>query len=418
MLTLKLSDIFQRLLVLFVMICLFGFTLNMVQAFENTWITLIAFYLTSRLFNAVHYLWIGWLLPMVRGYMIINALMIAIPWVVWIGSIQVEYPNRLALIWVAISWDLFGVLTVVCIKRWAEREHPGFAAKHVKWFDFFPAINIEHKTERTNAFVTLVFGYSVVALLFQSQTPYGINAFFGKAVLGLIQAFSFNWLYFEIDSWNLHTHAIRRHYISSIVWMTVHLPFIMAYVLAGASLSRMVLATDCRNANPEDLTEAYSAKSDPEVPQGLRWFYCAGLGIALLCMSIISLTHIHKVFDGQRIGKNKRITNRIIVSIILLCLPLANELSSLQVVSITTGLVVYVLMVDFYGSTSIHDDFWKCTSQCKYRAECPLKKKLLVDALKSGTKIKLEEVKTDGGEKGFYDVSCKFLALQLSLMPY
>ena len=67
--------------------------------------------------------------------------------------------------------------------------------------------------ERTNAFVTLVFGYSVVALLFQNKAAYGINAyvihpissdcltqkrFFGKAVLGLIQAFSFNWLYFEI----------------------------------------------------------------------------------------------------------------------------------------------------------------------------------------------------------------------------
>ena len=393
------------------MICLFGFTLNIVQAFEDTWITMIAFYLTQRLFNAVHYLWIGWLLPMVRGYMVINALMIAIPSALWIASIHVENPNRLALVWVAICWDLFGVLVVVWIRRWAEREHPGFAAKNAKWFDFFPAINIEHKTERTNAFVTLVFGYSVVALLFQSQTPYGINAFFGKAVLGLIQAFSFNWLYFEIDSWNLYTHAIRRHYVTSILWMTAHLPFIMAYVLAGASLSKLVLATDCHNANPEDLTEAYRAKSEPEVPEGLRWFYCAGLGIALLCMSIISMTHEHKVFDGQRIGKKYRIPNRVAVSVILICLPLAKDLSSLQLVSVTTALVVYVLMTDVYGSTSINDSFWKCNSQCKYRANCPLKKKIQVNALKSGTEIKLEEVKIDAGEKGFYEVSSKPLRL-------
>ena len=55
------------------------------------------------------------------------------------------------------------------------------------------AINIEHKStgspllacitdrrsiaERTNAFVTLVFGYSVVALLFQNRASYGINAY-------------------------------------------------------------------------------------------------------------------------------------------------------------------------------------------------------------------------------------------------
>ena len=49
-----------------------------------------------------------------------------------------------------------------------------------------------------NAFVTLVFGYTVVAILYQSTTN-GIDTFFGKAILGLIQAFCFDWIYFEID---------------------------------------------------------------------------------------------------------------------------------------------------------------------------------------------------------------------------
>ena len=174
----------------------------------------------------------------------------------------------------------------VFFKRWAEKEHPEKVARTIeKYFDFFPAINIEHKTERTNAFVTLVFGYSVVALLFQNKAAFGINAFFGKAVLGLIQAFAFNWIYFEIDAYNVHTHAIRRHYASTWVWLTAHLPFIMSYVLAGAALSRLVLATDCRNANVEDLTETYAVKSEHEISSGLRWYYCGGLAVALLCMS-------------------------------------------------------------------------------------------------------------------------------------
>ena len=66
-------------------------------------------------------------------------------------------------------------------------------------FEFYPAVNIEHKTERTNAFVTLVFGYSVVAIIYQNAASFGLNAFFGKAVLGLLQAFCFNWIYFELD---------------------------------------------------------------------------------------------------------------------------------------------------------------------------------------------------------------------------
>ena len=59
----------------------------------------------------------------------------------------------------------------------------------------------------------------------------------------------------------------------------------MAYVLAGASLSRLVLATDCHDANVDDLTDAYTGDSKPGVPSGLRWFYCTGLGVALLSMS-------------------------------------------------------------------------------------------------------------------------------------
>ena len=39
---------------------------------------------------------------MVRGYMVLNAIAIIVPAAVWIASIQVEYPNRIALIWIAI----------------------------------------------------------------------------------------------------------------------------------------------------------------------------------------------------------------------------------------------------------------------------------------------------------------------------
>ncbi len=37
-----------------------------------------------------------------------------------------------------------------------------------------------------------------------------IGSFYGKAVLGLVQVFTFNWIYFEVDGINLYMHAIRR----------------------------------------------------------------------------------------------------------------------------------------------------------------------------------------------------------------
>ena len=62
-------------------------------------------------------------------------------------------------------------------------------------------------------------------------------------------------------------------------------------------------------------------------------------------------------------------------------------------------------MLEVYGSTSIHEAFWNCTSQCKYRADCPVKKKYIMDAMKTGATVKLEEVRTgDNGEEGFYHV--------------
>lgn len=39
--------------------------------------------------------------------MIINATCVAIPATIWIASIQVEYPDRLALIWIAIVLGFF-----------------------------------------------------------------------------------------------------------------------------------------------------------------------------------------------------------------------------------------------------------------------------------------------------------------------
>lgn len=42
------------------------------------------------------------MLPMVRPYMILQTILVVIPSALWISSIHVDYPNRLALIWIAI----------------------------------------------------------------------------------------------------------------------------------------------------------------------------------------------------------------------------------------------------------------------------------------------------------------------------
>jgi hypothetical protein len=70
----------------------------------------------------------------------------------------------------------------------------------------------------------------------------------------------------------------------AMVWLTAHLPFLLGFSLAGASLSKLVVAHDCSGADVENLTEMYMAKSSDTIEIGLRWFYCGGLGVAVMSM--------------------------------------------------------------------------------------------------------------------------------------
>lgn len=259
--------------------------------------------------------------------------------------------------------------------------------------------DIEHKIERTNAFVALIFGYSVVNILYQSSVPFGINAFFGKAALSLIQAFSFNWLYFEVDTFNLHVHAIRRHIATAMIWLSVHLPFIMSYVLASAAQAKIVLAHNTSNTDPEKLLEPYAGRSEEEASSGLRWYYCAGIAIALACTGIINLCHTFREIPNQRIPRHIRLALRFAASIAILLLPLAHEhLDSLQLIATTTCLVVLVLLVEIVGSLCPDDTFWGFrTESCrartaKYEAKCRASRKELVNGSKDGATVNVEEL--------------------------
>ncbi|KAK4574304.1 hypothetical protein LTR86_002065 [Recurvomyces mirabilis] len=345
------DDMFQRFSIIFELVCLFGFTTNITQAFEredSTYATMIGFYLTARLYNALYLAHIAWVLPMIRSVMVFHVTIILIGSAIWVGSIHLEYPKQLILTLIALCFDIFAPMTLVLLKM---------AVENIKGKDFFdnlfefwPAMNIEHRTERQNAFVTLVFGYTVVAMLYQSAVN-GIDSFFGKASLGLLQAFCFNWMYFEIDGANLHYHAIRRHKLSAMLWALAHLPFIMAFVLGGGALSRLVVATDTSNSNLEHLTATYQQRSEHEVQVGLRWFYCGGFGIALACMGIISSSHVHKEIAGLRLKKRYRLAWRFCIALILICLPLAESLTSLELIGTVTALIVFALGTELWAAS-------------------------------------------------------------------
>lgn len=367
-------------------------TTNTLQTFNehyDTYSQLVGFFLTARLFQALHAAYIGFMLPLVRAMMISQILLVLVAAALWIASIYVEMPSRLGLTFTALAIELFGSTIHVGLFRYSRTHNTPFANRIERFFDFYPAINIEHKVERTNAFVSLVLGYSVVGVLFQNA-GYGLNAFLGKAVLGLVQAFVFNWLYFEVDGTNVHTHAIRRHVNAAFLWQNAHLTFIMGYILASAALSKLVVAADCRDSPAETLTELYRGRSEEHVAIGLRFYYCTGLSVALLSMGLIAFSHEHKLPITCRLPKWVRLANRLAVCVILFALPAAQEVNSLNLISITTCLSVWVLLVELWGKSCPDEAFWGDAKPCCYTARCSRRE--LEDAMKSDGEVDVLEL--------------------------
>jgi low temperature requirement protein LtrA len=379
------GDIVQRLSILLYLVCLLGFTVNIANAFESTYTPMVAFYLAERMFQGFYFIWVAWLVPTIRGVMIVQGSLIFITCPIWIASVHTPYPRQLVPIFIALLLDVFSPTAFSYLMRATQQMHVKntsnrFLARVSAHFDFFPAINIEHRVERNNAFVSLVFGYSVFAILYQNRFAFTTtDAMFGKACLLLIQAFAFNWMYFEIDLADLNVHAIRRHFLSGWVWLFGHIPFIMGYTLAAATMSKIVLAHDCINSDAEWLTDLYQAKSLEEISTGLRWFYCGGLSTTLISSCVISLCHTYKDVPNAHLSRHSRLTVRFAAAVVILLLPLAHpeNFSSLSLVSSTCGVTICALITDLYGLAVKDDDFWfGGFSHCEKKAtqyECHVK---------------------------------------------
>ncbi|PTB67359.1 hypothetical protein BBK36DRAFT_1140011 [Trichoderma citrinoviride] len=391
------DDVVTRLEILFCMSCLIGFTTNMTHIFvhdaaQNTYVQLVSFYLATRIATAVFYATAACLLPMIKGPMVFQIMGIVTPTALWIASIYVDMPDRLGLIIPALALDLYGQVFYIRLFKYGQGQVPEGRWKQRlgRMFEFYPAMSIEHRVERMNAFVSLVLGYSVVAILFQSNGGYNINAFLGKALLALMQAFTFNWIYFDIDGSGLKVHAIRRSGISAGLWDIAHLPFIMGYIVATAALSRLVLATDVPNTNPEQLAESYRDNAGDHFNAGVRFFYCHGLAIALLSMAAISFSHEHKKPPTLRLHKNVRLANRIAACLVMFFLPMVHSLRSLDLISITLGLSIWVLVVELWGKSRTDDPFigekdgCSITYHANKKMNAPDEKQMSGGALESG----------------------------------
>src|SRR6266540_2194135 len=101
---------------------------------HDTYLQLVAYYVTARLFSAAYCVLTGFLLPMVWGMMVCMVALAVIPSVLWIASIYVEMPARLGLIFAALFLDIFGQTGVVIAFRYARFHSSNMSKKILSFF--------------------------------------------------------------------------------------------------------------------------------------------------------------------------------------------------------------------------------------------------------------------------------------------
>ena len=185
----------------------------------------------------------------------------------------------------------------------------------------------------------------------------------------------------------------------------MHLPFVLSFVLASGALAKLVVAHDCPNSAIEALAETSAANSVAELDVGLRWFFCGGIGVALVCTGLISLSHDHKDLPGLRFRKRYRLAIRFLCSVVIIVLPTAGDgLNSLDLIAVVTGMVVLSLFVELWGCSDCEQgSFWADRSSCRYAAECKLRKSDM-EAFRNGEVTDIEQLmkrqRKDDKEKG------------------
>lgn len=115
-------------------------------------------------------------------------------------------------------------------------------------------------------------------------------------------------------------------------------------------------------------------------------------------MTLISFAHVHKDVTGQRLKKRYRLTIRIAIAIILICLPLAESLDSLSLVGIVTALISFLLFCELWACSCSGNNIWSRDKPCRYIGQCG--KKDLQAYVREGKELDLGELGNTSRLKG------------------
>ncbi|GAA5908287.1 hypothetical protein JCM6882_006792 [Rhodosporidiobolus microsporus] len=355
----------------------------------------LAFYLVAKLVRVLLLIFYGTWLPRFRTAHFVRAAATIVSCVWWLPLTALETPGLfLSLPIVAIGLELASGFIVPALLKithselfrgFCRRTFPAFNRRKGHMHSFLPAINVEHSIERMNLFIIVVLGEMILNVTFSALGPEaGIHLGYLRSVFGLVIAYTLNWLYADCDAARTFLHALRRHWFTAVMWAHLHFPLAAALILVSVAIASFV--------------------KDDEPTQSMRWLFGGGLSVILLCLTLVAILNIPlDQAHSPLLPRPLRLLFRLCAALVFALLPLADTLSSTELLGIVVALLVVLCAAETAGKVgSIADEEkvrW-ATSVSPQKREGGVE-----ETAPEALRRELGGVKVSGVEEGKYDLT-------------
>jgi low temperature requirement protein LtrA len=192
-----------------------------------------------------------------------NTLAYVVPIGLYIGALFTSTRVAIGLVFAGLALEYFS---------WNFIYHPIF--KRVFRLEYSSAVNIEHEVDRHADFFSIVMGEFLYTVISGSPAGVGIHRAAGRAVLCLLVAACLQ-LFYMIGGGSIETvHPLRRSANTAFGWFALHIPLVASLTLAGEACGELV--------------------REEEVQQGVRWMFCGGICVGLVCLAVLALLEHEK----------------------------------------------------------------------------------------------------------------------------
>ena len=267
------DDFTQRLLVLFVMVCLVLFGNNAIRVEDDLSVSparavSIASYLIAE--ASIYFTWLfySFYIKAYRAQIRAHTLVWLLTVGLMIGAIftSVRAAIALAVVAIVLEWH-----------AWLFVYSPLFK-KMIK-LRYSSAIAIEHEIDRYADFYTLVMGEFVYSLFDGNPTGIGFHAAAGKAIMALVIAFCFQLMYMN-GAWSKRIiHPLRYSVIRAMCFFSIHLPIVSSLTLCGDALADFI--------------------REEHVPSGVRWLACESYAVGIIMLWCLAMLEHERDEKGE-----------------------------------------------------------------------------------------------------------------------